>query len=312
MITALIEVILPVFLVLGFGYFAVRWGFFDQPAIDGLMTFSQNFAIPLLLFRAIATLDLGHGYDLDLFLSYYTGSAISFALGILGARLIFARPMDDAVAIGFSALFANSLMLGLAIMERAYGANSLVPNYAIVSIHAPFCYFLGITTMEIVRNTRGGIFGTARAVTVAMFRNNLMLAIALGFAVNLGGIALPGVLAEALNLIIRAALPVALFALGGVLVRYRPEGDMGAVLMVCVISLFIHPAIAWTLATQVFHLSDGFVKGAVLKAAMAPGVNSYMFANMYGAARRVAATAVLTGTLFSVLSVSFWLTILGV
>jgi malonate transporter len=309
---ALIEVILPVFLVMGFGYVAVLRGYFSEDAIDGLMKFSQNFAIPLLLFRAIATLDLSHGYDPGLFLSYYTGSTISFAFGIIGARILFARPWDDAVAIGFSALFANSLMLGLAIMERAYGADALVPNYAIVSIHAPFCYFLGITTMEIVRNTRGGPVQTAVAVGKAMFSNNLMLAIGLGFVVNLTGFVLPGVLMDALNLIVRAALPTALFALGGVLFRYRPEGDMGAVIMVCVISLFIHPAIAWMLSTQVFHLSDGFVKGAVLTASMAPGVNSYMFANMYGAAKRVAATAVLTGTLFSVLSVTFWLSVLGI
>ncbi|MBZ0128371.1 MAG: AEC family transporter [Rhodobacteraceae bacterium] len=312
MISALIEVILPVFLVLGFGYIAVARGYFSDEALDGLMRFAQNFAIPLLLFRAIATLDLSHGYDAGLFLSYYTGSTIAFALGIAGARLIFARPWTDAVSIGFSALFANSLMLGLAIMERAYGADSLVPNYAIVSIHAPFCYFLGITTMEIVRSSGRGFGRTAVSVARTMFRNNLMLAIGLGFAVNLSGLVIPGAIMEALNMIVRAALPVALFSLGGVLVRYRPEGDMGAVMMVCAISLFIHPGIAWVLSTQVFHLSDGFVKGAVLTAAMAPGVNSYMFANMYGAARRVAATAVLTGTLFSVLSVSLWLTILGV
>jgi len=312
MIGALFEVILPVFLVLGCGYLAAARNWIPQGGIDGLMKFSQNFAIPLLLFRAIANLDLSHGYDPKLFASYYTGSLVCFILGILGARLIFARPMDDAVSIGFSALFANSVMLGLAIMERAYGADSLAPNYAIVSIHAPFCYFLGITTMEIVRNTKGGVVQTGLSVAQAMFKNALMMAIAAGFAVNLLGVTLPNVARDAMNLIVPAALPVALFALGGILRRYRPEGDMGAVAMVCVISLCVHPSIAWVLSTQVFHLSDGFVKAAVLTAAMAPGVNSYMFANMYGTARRVAATAVLAGTLASLLSVSFWLTILGV
>jgi malonate transporter len=35
---------------------------------------------------------------------------------------------------------------------------------------------------------------------------------------------------------------------------------------------------------------------------MAPGVNSYLFADMYGVARRVAATAVLAGTALSVIT----------
>ncbi len=308
----LLEVILPVFLVISFGYIAARRNFLSAEAIDGLMKFSQNFAIPLLLFRAISTLDLSQGFDPRLLTSYYTGSLISFALGMIGARLLFGRPWDDSVSIGFSALFANSVLLGLAIMERAYGAASLAPNYAIVAIHAPFCYFLGITTMEIVRSSGAGVTRTAISVGRAMFRNALMMAIGLGFIVNLSGITLPGPISDGFSLVIRAALPTALFALGGVLTRYRPEGSIREVILVCVLSLFVHPAIALFMSTQVFDLSQGMVRGAVLTAAMAPGVNSYIFANMYDSAKRVAATAVLAGTLFSVLSVTFWLIILGV
>ncbi|MDB4112329.1 AEC family transporter, partial [Yoonia sp.] len=48
---ALIDVILPVFLVIGFGYLAVWKGYFSDAGVDGLMKFTQNFAIPCLLFR---------------------------------------------------------------------------------------------------------------------------------------------------------------------------------------------------------------------------------------------------------------------
>jgi predicted permease len=44
---------------------------------------------------------------------------------------------------------------------------------------------------------------------------------------------------------------------------------------------------------------------------MAPGVNAYLFANMYGVARRVAATSVLVATLASILTVPVWLALLG-
>ena len=43
-------------------------------------------------------------------------------------------------------------MLGLAITERAYGPDALQANFAIITMHAPFCYGLGITIMEIVLN----------------------------------------------------------------------------------------------------------------------------------------------------------------
>lgn len=310
--SALIEIILPVFLVMTFGYIAVMRGFFSEAAVDGLMKFSQNFAIPLLLFRAISTLDLNQGYDTGLLVSYYTGSLTCFALGMIGARFLFNRPWEDSVAIGFAALFANSVLLGLAITESAYGADALAPNYAIVSIHAPFCYFLGITTMEIVRGAGGGVISTARSVLTAMFRNMLMLAIGLGFIVNLSGLTIPVPVGDAFDLLIRAALPTALFALGGILYRYRPEGEIREVIWISAISLIVHPAIALFMATQVFDLSRPMLQSAVLTAAMAPGVNTYIFASLYGVAKRTVAASVLAGTLLSVLSVTFWLGVLGV
>jgi len=311
-VSALITIILPVFLVLGFGYFTVWRGFFSDSAADSLMQFSQKFAIPLLLFRAISRLDLSHGYNAGLMISYYSGSVAAFAIGMLGARLLFHRAWDESVAIGFSALFTNSVLLGLPIMERAYGPGSLGPNFAIISIHAPFCYFLGISSMEIVRNRQASPLRMLAETLKAMFKNALMLAIIAGFIVNLSGITLAGPIAEALDLVVRAALPTALFALGGILYRYRPDGDLRLVAWVCGLSLFLHPAVAYVLSTAVFALPKGMVHSAVLTAAMAPGVNAFIFSNIYGTGRRIAASAVLSGTLLSVFSVTFWLAVLGV
>ena len=306
----LLDVILPVFLVIGFGYVAVWRGLFPVSGIDGVMKFTQNFAIPCLLFQAIARIDLSSSYDPRLLSSFYGGAALCFALGILGARVLFRRDWEDSVAIGFCCLFSNSILLGLPITERAYGPEALAGNYAILSFHAPFCYGLGITVMEFVRNRGQSGLSLLRNVSRAMFRNALVLAILGGFAVNLSGLPIPGVVDDALSLIVRAALPAALFALGGVLLQYKPEGDMKAILMVCAIALLVHPALVWSFGTMLSLPQAGFRSG-VLTAAMAPGFNAYIFANMYGRARRVAASSVLIATGSSILTVWLWLTVLG-
>lgn len=306
----LIDVILPVFLVIGFGYLCVWRGLFPLSGIDGVMRFAQNFAIPCLLFQAISNIDLGTSFNPLLLLSFYTGAATCFAIGIIGARVLFKRDWEDCVAIGFCCLFSNSVLLGLPISERAYGADALSGNFAIIAFHAPFCYGLGITVMEVVRNKGQSLVHLLRAVGRAMFRNALVLAILAGFAVNLTGLTLPVALSDALSLMVRAALPAALFALGGVLYQYRPEGDMKAIAMVCVIGLMIHPALAWAMGNTL-ALDDDLLRAAVLTSAMAPGVNAYLFANMYGRAKRVAASAVLIATGSSILTVWFWLAVLG-
>lgn len=307
---ALLDVTLPVFLVIGFGYAAARLGLFRDAAVDGLMLFAQGIAIPCLLFRAISTLDLGQAFQWPLLIAFYAGATAGFLAGLLGARLLFGRPWPDAVAIGFCALFSNSLLLGLPITERAYGAGALSANYAIIAVHSPYCYALGIAVMEVVRHSGRGLLVTVRAVATAMFRNPLVVGIAAGVAVNLSGAQLPEVATEALDLLVRAALPAALFGLGGVLVRYRPEGDLGTVVFVCALALGLHPAITWSLG-QALDLGQGPLRSAVVTAAMAPGVNAYLFANMYGVAKRVAATTVLVATALSVLTVSAWLAALG-
>ncbi|MDR9395156.1 MAG: AEC family transporter [Roseovarius sp.] len=306
---ALLDVILPVFVVIGFGYVAVWRGWFSPAGVNSLMRFTQNFAIPCLLFTAIARLDLGQSFDWRLLTSFYAGAVSGFVLGMTGARAIFGRSWEDAVAVGFCCLFSNSVLLGLPLTERAYGSAALEANYAIIAMHSPFCYGVGITVMEVVKAKERKAVSLAGKVLKAMFSNALILGIALGFIVNLSDIALPGPLNDGLDLMVRAALPAALFGLGGVLVQYRPEGDLRLVLYVCAIALVVHPLITRGLGSAL-DLQVDATRSAVLTAAMAPGVNTYIFASMYVHARRVAASSVLIATALSILTVWLWLGVL--
>ncbi len=308
--SALLDVIIPVFLIIGFGYCAVWTKLFSEETIDGLMKFTQNFAIPVLLFDAIAKVDLFNVFDLSLFLSFYLGATAGFLIGFLGSRYIFGRPIEDSVAIGFCCLFSNTVMLGLPITERAYGTDALQYNFAIVSIHAPFCYFLGITVMELVKSSEKSIKKNVFVILKAMFSNALVVGIVLGFIVNILGLSIADTIQASIDMITAVALPAALFGMGGILYQYRPEGDAGPILMVCAVSLIIHPLIVWLTGSK-FNLNDAQMRSAVITAAMAPGINTYVFANMYGRARRVASTGVLLSTTLSIGTVWCWLNILS-
>ena len=308
--SALLDVIIPVFLIIGFGYCAVWTKLFSEETIDGLMKFTQNFAIPVLLFDAIAKVDLFNVFDLSLFLSFYLGATAGFLIGFLGSRYLFGRPIEDSVAIGFCCLFSNTVMLGLPITERAYGTDALQYNFAIVSIHAPFCYFIGITVMELVKSSEKSIKKNVFVIIKAMFSNALVVGIVLGFIVNILGLSIAETIQASIDMITAVALPAALFGMGGILYQYRPEGDAGPILMVCAVSLIIHPLIVWLTGSK-FNLNDAQMRSAVITAAMAPGINTYVFANMYGRARRVASTGVLLSTTLSIGTVWCWLNILS-
>jgi predicted permease len=112
-------------------------------------------------------------------------------------------------------------------------------------------------------------------------------------------------------MVAESALPAALFALGGVFTRYAVRASLAEAGTIAALSLLLHPAIAYGLAAGAFALPPEFVRGAVVTAAMAPGVNTYVFASLYGRGQAQAASAILLATAASVLTVSAWLALLG-
>ena len=306
MLNEILNIVAPVFIVVGAGYLAVRIDLISAEPIDQLMKFAITFAIPCLLFRATSSIDLSAAFDWRMLLAYYAAATGCFVAAFFIVKNFFARRPGEAVGIAFAALFSNLVFLGLPISERAWGADSMAPNFALVSVNAPICYLIGITAMELLRADGRSAVDTARIVINAIFRNSLMIGIGLGFIVNLSGLDLPEALIGAVDLLARASLPVGLFALGGVLTRYSLSKSLGEASLISVLSLVVQPAITLLLC-QLLELPDSIVKSVVLMAAVAPGLNAYLFASMYNRGLDVAASTVLLSTLLSVFSVSAWL-----
>jgi len=305
----ILNIVAPVFLVVGAGYLAVRTGIIGAEPIDHLMKFAIQFAIPCLLFRATSSIDLAAAFDWRILLAYYAAAIASFGATFFIVKNLFRRRPGEAVGVAFAALFSNLVLLGLPISERAWGADSMTPNFALVSVNAPTCYLIGITAMELLRADGRGATETSRIVLRAMFRNSLMIGIGLGFIVNISEVGLPGPLIAAIDLLAKASLPVALFALGGVLTRYSLSRSLGEASLISMLSLVLQPALTLLLGQQL-QLPEATVKSIVLMSAMAPGLNAYLFASMYNRGLDAAASTVLMSTLLSVFTVSAWLVFL--
>jgi malonate transporter len=309
MLVEILNIVAPVFLVIAAGYLAVRSGITTTEAIDQLMKFAIQFAIPCLLFRATSIIDLDVAFGWRMMLAYYLAAIVCFIIAIFVVKNLFKRRPGEAVGVAFAAMFSNLVMLGLPISERAWGVENLAPSYALVAVNAPICYLIGITAMEFLRADGRGVAATSRIVLKAMFRNSLMIGIGLGFIVNLGGVGLPGALLAAIELLARAALPVALFALGGVLTRYTLSKSLGEAGLIVVLSLIVQPALTLLLGWQL-QLPAATIKSIVLMSAVAPGLNAYLFASMYNRGTEAAASAVLLSTILAGFTVSAWLILL--
>jgi hypothetical protein len=311
LIAALLVIVLPVFLIVGTGYAAVRLKLFPDTGIDALMRFATGFAVPCLLFRAMYELELGTAMRADHLATFYGASLIIFVLAAVISRRFLRRRPGEAVSVGFSAMFGNSVLLGIPIMQRAYGDAEMSAMYALIAFHAPIFYAIGIFSMEMLRQDGSGATGAFVRTGRAIIANPLMLGLGLGLAMNIVGLTLPGIVYDAISMFARAALPVALFGLGGVLTRYALKAEIGEALMISILSLVVRPALVWLLAAQVFGLPEPFIRAAVVMAVMPPGVNGYVFAALYDRAVGTAASAVILGTVLSLATITIWLALLG-
>ncbi len=304
------NVVAPVFLLIAVGFLSVRLRLYPAAGVGGLIAFVNNFATPCLLFRAMLSVDFRTAFDPELLLAFYIGAFTTFTAGALFTRWKFRRNAGEAVAVGFAALFSNTVLVGLPIMQRAYGEQALPAMYAIIGLHAPLLMSVGMMTMEL--SDRGGrnLAGSLRQAARGIVTNPLLIGIALGLAGNLVGLGQPEIIDAATAMMASAVLPTALFGLGGALNQYRLREAWAQALVATGLKLLLHPAIALVLSLYVFGLPWELARVAVVTAAMPAGLNVYVFATHYGRATDVAANAILNSTVTSVFTISLWLLVL--
>lgn len=241
---------------------------------------------------------------------FYIGGITSFIISATLARKIWKRTLTESVSVGFAALFSNGVLMGLPIIERAYGANALPPVFAIISLHVAIMYSIGMIAMEFAQNNGQ----TASKAFIRAFKsilaNPLMWGAFFGTLLNLLNISIIEPIEAALKMIASAGIPAALIAMGAALTKYKIKAEIGESLMVASLSLLLQPTIALLVSYYMFDLPPHLVRAAVIVGAMPPGMNIYIFATMYKKAENLAASALLISTILSIFTISFWLWLL--
>jgi predicted permease len=302
-----IDVIAPVFVIVLIGYLAVRTRIYPASGINALVAFTNNFAAPMLLFRAMLTLDFAKALDAKIILPFYVAALSGFVLGIVLARTVFKYRPGEAVSVGFSALFTNTVLLGIPIIQRAYGVEALPIMFLIIGFHAPSLMTIGMLTMELSRRDGRPLHVALLDAFKRIVTNPLLIGIACGVALNLSQLELPKVLDDATEMMVQAVLPTALFGLGAALTQYSLKKAVGPAAAMSLIKTVLHPVLAWVMLGPILGMPHDIVRVVVLLAAMPSGINAYIFATYYNRALDVATSTVLLSTLLSVLTISFWL-----
>ncbi len=300
-------VVLPVFVLIALGFFSSYLHLLNRQLVDGLTKFCQDFGIPFLLFFNLAILDLTSAFNIELLFFFYISMIVSFIIISCVSFLIFNQPYKNSIILGFCAMFSNGVLLGLPISELAFGTNSLFVNYTIIIGHAPLCYLVGITFIELAKIENNSFLMGVKRSLKAILSNNLTIGIILGIGFSLLKFEFSKTTEELLELGTSWIIPISLFTMGGVLYHYRVSKDYKIPATIISTSLLIQPAVVYLLGSQFSNIEIDYLRNAVIMAAMAPGLNAYFFANMYGECKDIVATTILTSTVLTVFSSTLWI-----
>lgn len=308
---AIIYVILPIFALMAFGFGAVRLRLFPAEGIKALIAFVNNFATPCLLFHALVTSDFAAAFNLGIIGPFYIGALTCFVLGIVIALRVFGNSPGVAVSVGFSGMFTNTVLVGLPIIQRAYGVEALPVVLSIIGLHGAILLTAGSITIELMRRDGASLGKTLLVAARRIASNPLIWGIVAGMIGYFAGLQLIEPADAFLRMMSQAVVPAALFGIGGALNEFKLSENWRQALVASLIKLIVHPVIAYVLMIWVFRVPMDIARYGILLSAMPAGVNAYVFATFYNRGTNVAANTILIATVGSAVTISAWLYILS-
>lgn len=297
-------IVAPVFLLIVMGAVALRLRFLSAEAIKGMTDLVFYTAMPCLLFRSVVEappLRLA-----DVAVAFIGGAYVLYALGLFAARKLLRLRLAQASVFGINCVFGNTVMLGIPIVDAAFGAEGVANLLAVVALHSAMLLPVATIVIEADTGTGSGPLAVLRAAVPGIVRNPVIVAIGAALVWRLTGWGLAGPVQRFLVLAGSAGPPLALFCLGASLPAPRGLRDLREIALAAIFKLVLMPAlVAW-----IAHLMG--VRGVafavvVLAAGMPTGANAFLLARRFGTMLEASASTVVVCTAASVVTLSFLL-----
>jgi malate permease and related proteins len=276
------DVIVPVFLIVGLGYFYARR---QVPDLSGFNRIALDVLAPVLVYSALAAKDFSLTDHLPLL---FGGTVLILGSGVFGwglARWMKVSPRTLVPVV----MFNNCGNMGLPLALLAFGSGHFGAAVALFAISNLLHFSIGARITSQAARTRD------------LLLSPVMLATVLGFVSALVDVRPPDLVMNGMKLLGDSMLPMMLFALGVRLTSLTRSGvALGLVgaLARPLVGLAIGLPLAWALGLE------GAARGQLLLfAALPPAVIQFMLADRYQQEPEKVAAMILLGNAMAVLFV---------
>ncbi|WP_406646271.1 AEC family transporter [Aliisedimentitalea scapharcae] len=291
---------LPFFAIIGLGYWAGRSRFFSEDATVYLTKFVFYFALSAMIFRFSASLSFAEIFNGRLVLAYLLGTAATYLVATLVARLRGVDIPTTAVESQCAAI-GNVGFLGLPMLAALFGTAAIGVVMLVLAVDLVVFSSLIVVLINVGRGQGLGL-KTLRQVGMGLLRNPMIVSITLGLSWAALALPLPDPFDEFLSILGGAATPGALFAIGASLASKSAE-RMQIAIWLSSAKLILHPALV-ALCVLVLLPVDPYSAAVTISAAALPVAgNVYMLAQHYGIAPHRVSASILFSTVASIATI---------
>lgn len=274
--------ILPVFWVVGIGYFMRQFNAAKNDWVTPLNGFVYYVALPALILKNISNLDWSSSGVLQIVgwnvvLLVVASILMVVFLGFLNISKKYKS------AIFLTAIVSNSVYLGYPLVSRVLGFSSGSEQYLTISLVGAVQLVVGMVIALIVIEFFYTKSKNTGKIVKHVVRNPLVIASLFGILWSL--VTLPSdvnnILNDTLNLLALTASPVALFALGTFLSGHKIKEKFQLISLAVFLKLVILPVIAILLFNNMISLNETEKLTTILLSSMPTAVTAFVIAESY-------------------------------
>jgi len=289
----ILSITAPIFILIGLGFFAVRFEVISREQIRGLGSFVITFALPALVLKAVSDSPFQEVMNWQYLLAYCAGSLIVYLLGLLFALRVRREPLDTGAISALGMAVSNSGFVGYPIVAMLLGPAAAIGLALNMLVEHLLIIPLSLTLAEAGRQ-QGSTGKVLRETARRLARTPLIIAMLVGLLLSLLEARLPAIPGKVVDMLASASAPVALFVIGGSLYGLKLHGLFAELRMIAVGKLLLHPLAVFLLFSLLPDVDPVLMVAGVLFTS-APMLRVYpIFGQRFGVEGRCAVALLFT------------------
>jgi predicted permease len=305
----IVNIVLPVFLVIGLGYVLGAIGWMGPTASSWLSRLVFYVAGPILLFRSAALTPLSRALNLSAMGSIAAVSVL-MAFAVYLACLRSSPSRRGVLAQG--SVRTNQVFVGLPVIDNAFGPSVLGPAAVLIGIMVPVYNLLAVLLLALPHHAETpGDRDLWRKAALDIARNPLILGTLAGVLFSALSLPIPTAVDRSLELVAQMALPAALLSVGASMDLGRVRMEILPTAVTSFMKLIVYPAAIYVCLGMfgVTGMERQFV--VLIYAAPTAVVSAIMAREMKGDAQ-LASSIVIGTTIASLFTISGWIALFRV